>query len=96
MTVPAPVRRVFWLPDAFDLSQGFPAVTTKKLHPRSIIHELLWFISETNIAYLKENKVSIWDEWANENGDLGPAHAQGVTGEIRMEARAQFKSSSPN
>lgn len=59
----------------FDLSKGFPLVTTKKLHLRSIIHELLWFIKgDSNIKYLKENGVRIWDEWADENGDLGPIY----------------------
>jgi thymidylate synthase len=71
------VRSLFGRQIRFDLNEGFPLLTTKRLHIKSIVHELIWFLNgDSNIAYLKANGVSIWDEWADANGDLGPVYGK--------------------
>lgn len=94
---------VFGYQMRFNLEEGFPLVTTKKVHLKSIIHELLWFLKgETNIAYLKENGVSIWDEWADEKGDLGPVYGkqwrswEGANGEVIDQIKEVVKTLKTN
>ena len=78
---------MLWSPDALNLQDGFPLLTTKKLHLKSIIYELIWFLKgETNVKFLMKTIVSIWDEWADENGELGPIYGhQWRIGKVKME-----------
>ena len=85
-------KSVFGYQMHFDLQKGFPLLTTKKLHTRSIFHELLWFIrGETNTKYLKENGVTIWDDWADENGELGPVYGSQWRAWKTNDGRDYFK-----